>query len=304
MATADNSFLYEGGADGVLLIHGLTGTPTEMKFVGKGLARTGFTVYGMQLAGHCGTEADLLATSWHDWSASVEQAYAVLAQRCERVFVAGLSVGAVLALHLAAQNPKKIAGLGLYSTTLRYDGWAIPRLSFLLPLVLCLPFGKRYHFVESHPYGIKDERLRKRVVANMFSGNSGEAGLSGTPGMSLRELWKLVAAVKKEMPAITTPALIVHSSIDDVTSTWNARYVQRHLGGPTRTVLLDNCYHMITVDQQRREVAECTAQYFHSLTQGNADKTAAGPRDCHPGADLEQRGGRAFPLEAVALLTP
>jgi Esterase/lipase len=268
MTTADTSFLYEGGPDGVLLIHGLTGTPTEMKFVGKGLARAGFTVYGMQLAGHCGTEEDLLATGWRDWFASVEAAYTVLAQRCRRVFVAGLSMGAVLALHLAARRPRQLAGLALYSTTLRYDGWAIPRLSFLLPLVLRLPFGHRYRFVESHPYGIKDERLRKRVVANMFAGNSAAAGLSGTPGLSLRELWGLVAEVKREMPGIRTPALIVHASQDDVTSIWNAAYLRRHLGGPTQTVLLDDCYHMITVDRQRQEVVERTAGYFRTLACG------------------------------------
>ena len=55
------SFHLPGGRNGVLLIHGLTGTPTEMRFVAKGLNRNGFTVHGMQLAGHCGDEADLLA---------------------------------------------------------------------------------------------------------------------------------------------------------------------------------------------------------------------------------------------------
>ncbi len=266
MATTDHSFLYEGGADGVLLIHGLTGTPTEMKFVGKGLARAGFTAYGMQLAGHCGTEEDLLATGWRDWFASVEMAYAALAKRCERVFVAGLSMGAVLAVRLAAQCPDEIAGVALYSTTLRYDGWAIPRLSFLLPLVLRLPYGKRYRFVESYPYGIKDERLRKRVIANMFAGNSGEAGLSGTPGMSLRELWGLVAKVKKDMPGLRTPALIVHSYLDDITSMWNAKYLQQHLGGPTETLFLSNSYHMVTVDLQRQEVVDRTARFFQSIS--------------------------------------
>lgn len=259
------SFLYGDGPDGVLLIHGLTGTPTEMKYVGKGLARAGFTAFGMQLAGHCGTEPDLLATGWRDWAASVEMAYTVLAGRCRRVFVAGLSMGAVLALHLAAQIPGRLAGLALYSTTLKYDGWAIPKLSFLLPLVLRLPYGGRYRFVESPPYGIKDERLRKRVAASMFAGDSAAAGLAGTPGLSLRELWGLVAEVKRQIPAITTPALIMHARHDDVTSPWNAAYLRRRLGGPTQTVLLDDCYHMITVDQQRKEVVEHTARFFRSL---------------------------------------
>ena len=70
----DVSFFYKGGRAGVLLIHGLTGTPAEMQILGKGLHKHGFTVYGMQLAGHCGDENDLLATSWHDWYDSVIRA--------------------------------------------------------------------------------------------------------------------------------------------------------------------------------------------------------------------------------------
>ena len=60
-------YLLEGGRAGVLLIHGLTGTPNEMRLLARGLHQAGFTVYGMQLAGHCGDENDLLQTRWQDW---------------------------------------------------------------------------------------------------------------------------------------------------------------------------------------------------------------------------------------------
>ena len=91
-------------------------------------------------------------------------------------------------MHLAANHPGEIKGLGLLSTTLRYDGWAIPRLSFLLPLFLHTPLGLHYRFVENYPYGIKDDRLRQRVVSNMTAGNSAEAGNLGMTGNSLRQL--------------------------------------------------------------------------------------------------------------------
>src|SRR5438477_6307703 len=91
-------FHFDGGRDGVLLIHGLTGTPNEMLLLGKGLHRAGFTVSGMQLAGHCGNQDDLLATGWRDWYASVENSAHKLRSRVDRVYVAGLSMGALLAL--------------------------------------------------------------------------------------------------------------------------------------------------------------------------------------------------------------
>lgn len=270
---ADVSFYLPGGPEAVLLIHGLTGTPTEMRFIGKGLAAAGYTVYGMQLAGHCGTEADLLATNWHDWYASIEAAYDKLAAKHSTIFAAGLSMGAVMCMHLALH--RKLAGIALYSTTLWYDGWTIPKLANLLPLFLYTPLGKRYRFVETFPYGIKDERLRRVVVAGMMAGDSASAGTLGMAGQSLRELRALIRVVKGEMPRVTTPALIVHAQDDDVTSVRNAEYVERRLGGPVRKVLLDDCYHMITVDRQRHKVVEESVRFFRELAGHHKLESAA-----------------------------
>ena len=64
MPLADHSLRFAGDRTGFLLIHGLGGTPVELRLVAKALARAGHTVHCPQLAGHCGSEADLLATSW------------------------------------------------------------------------------------------------------------------------------------------------------------------------------------------------------------------------------------------------
>jgi len=261
----DASFTYAGGRAAVLLIHGLTGTPTEMRIVGKGLANAGFTVYGMQMAGHCGSEEDLLHTGWKDWYASVEAAYDEVAKKHDVVFVAGLSMGAVMSMHLAARHPGKLRGMGLLSTTLTYDGWSIPKFRFLLPWFLHTPLGLHYRFVENFPYGIKDDRLRQRVVSNMQAGNSVEAGNLGMTGASLRQLLSLVGVVKKEMPSITTPAIILHAAEDDVASRWNADYCESHLGGPKKKVLFHESYHIITVDRERTEVVRQMVDYFRAL---------------------------------------
>lgn len=263
MAETDCSFFYPGGPVGVLLIHGLSGTPTEMKYVGKALAKAGYTVYGMQLVGHCGTEADLLRTGWRDWTASVDRAYERLRPEVDRVWIGGLSMGALLSLELAARRPDACAGLLLYSTTIFYDGWNINRFQYLLPLVLKLPvFRDWYRFDEEFPYGIKDERLRRRVVAQMQAGDSRAAGLPGLSAPSLRELRALIARVKKITPTVRTPALILHAAEDDITSVSNALFLQRKLAGPRRTVLLDDCYHMITVDRQRDLVVRLSADFI------------------------------------------
>jgi carboxylesterase len=276
----DRSFQYGTGDAAVLLIHGLTGTPVEMQAVGRGLAGKGFSVYGMQLPGHCGSEAELLKTGWRDWYRGVEAAWRNVSSRHANVFVAGLSMGALMAMHLAAQHPGKIRGLGLYSTTLIYDGWAIPRLSFLLPLFLHTPVATRYRFIENYPYGIKNDRLRQVIHAAMVSGQSDVAGSLGMLGDSLRELRRLIGIVKREMPVVKTPALVLQAREDDMTSPRNAEYLARHLGGQVRVEYLEDCYHMITIDQQRDDVIRLSAEFFfHCLTRvspGHATPAATG----------------------------
>ncbi len=198
-------FRLEGGRSGVLLIHGLTGTPTEMRLVGKGLNRAGFSVYGMQLAGHCGNVEDLLSTGWREWYASVEAAAEQFRHEVDHLFVAGLSMGAVLALKLAADHPDWVKGVGVYGATFRYDGWAIPwygRLSFMLPLLHRFGIGKHRMVHENEPYGIRDERLRAQISSAMLSGDSAAAGLPGNPWPSLGEMYNMAAVVRRELPKV------------------------------------------------------------------------------------------------------
>ncbi len=256
MSKTDYSETYPGGPVGVLLIHGLGGAPAELKIIAKGLNRAGYTVHCCQLAGHCGTEADLLATDWRDWFASVERAYELLKGQVTSVYAGGLSMGAILALHLAAKRGADLSGLLLYAPTLWYDGWSIPRYRFLLKLLINTPIGRRYRFVEREPYGIKDAKIRRRILAAMERGNSAEAGLLGTPSSSLRELWRLVAEVENELKDITVPALVVHAREDDISSLKNATHLQENLGGLVDTLILDDSYHIVTIDRQRDVVIE------------------------------------------------
>ena len=258
-------FLLRGGRAGVLLIHGLTGTPAEMRFVGKGLNRAGFTVYGMQLAGHCGSEADLLKTGWRDWLRSVVEGADSLRREVDHLFVGGLSMGAVLALQLAIERPQWVDGLGLYGSTFFYDGWTIPRmarLSFLLPLVCGLGLFRRRNFMESFPYGIKDERIRMRIAGAMLGGQSDAAGLPGNPWPSLAEFHKLAWRVRPRLREVRAPCLIMHAADDDIASVRNARLIERRVTGPTETVLLNDSYHMITVDGERDQVIARSADFF------------------------------------------
>ena len=266
-------FFYEGGPNAVLLTHGLTGTPNEMRLLARGLNRRGFTVFGVQLAGHCGDLDDLLATRWQDWAESVQTAAERLRGHCDRLFVGGLSMGALLALNLAADRPDLIDGVGVYGATFRYDGWSVPRiarLSGLLPLLKKFDIGRHRVFMEQPPYGIRDERLRAQISTAMQGGDSSIAGLPGNPWHSLAELWLLARRVRTRLPQVSAPCLVAHASNDDIASIDNAEVVVRSVSGPTELLLLDDSYHMITIDREHRVLIDRSANFFDRIASGTA----------------------------------
>ncbi len=267
-------FRMKGGDAGVLLIHGLTGTPTEMRWVGQGLNRAGFTVYGMQLAGHCGDEDDLLDTRWQDWIQSVRDAVDQFRPTVSHLFVAGLSMGAVLALKIAIERPEEIDGLGIYGASFRYDGWSIPAWSrigaYLLPLARPLHIGRHRRFLEQPPYGIKDDKLRKFIFERMAGGDSAAAGLIGNPWHSLADMYELSGIVRRQLPRVRAPCIVIHAANDDVASAKNAHLVVDRVSAPTELVLLENSYHMITIDRERHIVFKRSAEFFKRIMDGAA----------------------------------
>ena len=276
--SASHEFFLPGGPQGVLLIHGLTGTPAEMRMLGKGLNNAGFSVHGVQLPGHCGSVEDLLQTRWEQWYQGVEDAAANLRDKVDQLFVGGLSMGAVLALALAARRPDWVSGVGVYGATFRYDGWSIPplaRLSFLLPLLKKLGIGRGRSFMEQPPYGIRDERLRAQVSTAMLGGDSAAAGLPGNPWYSLAEMHGLAADVRRQLSQVSAPCLVAHASEDDVASLKNAELVMRGVSAPTELLLLDDSYHMITIDKERRTLIERSAAFFDSIAASTGAQRAA-----------------------------
>jgi carboxylesterase len=252
----DRSILLRGNGIGILLIHGLGGTPIEMKATARGLNKAGYTVLCCQLAGHCGTEADLLATGWKDWYASVETALARLEAMCGTVFVGGLSMGAMLALLATAQRPRKIAGCLCFAPTLWYDGFSISWTRIFLRPLISTPMGQRYRFVEHEPFGVKDQRIRAAIVKALHSGDSAEAGLLGTPSQSLQQFWLMIDVIRKQLGAVTAPVFIAHAREDDIASLRNAIYLQKKLGGLVDMLVLDDSYHLVTLDRQRDIVVD------------------------------------------------
>ena len=261
-----NRGLYiRGGRVGVLLVHGLGGTPIELRFIAQGLARAGHTVLCCQLAGHCGTPEELRRSTWREWYASVEAAHDQLREHCDIILAGGLSMGGILATHLAHNRPESVHGLLLYAPTLKLDGWSMPWYSRILHYVRPTRIRFELELTEREPYGLKDERVRALVVSSMQSGDATLAGTFSTPLRCFANFNALVSVVKRGLGSVRQPALIVHPRYDDMASLKNAHYLQTHLGGLVDTLVLDDSYHMVTLDQQRHLVADRTGRFVSWL---------------------------------------
>ena len=263
----DKSFRLAGGQTGFLLIHGLGGTPIEMRYIAQGLARAGHTVHVPQLAGHCGSVDDLTNTGWIDWYDTVEEEHRLLREKCDKVIAGGLSMGAILALHHAAQHPQDVSALALYAPSLWLDGWGVPWYTSFFSLITQKWLADYIPFAERHPWGIKDPRIRALVEQAITGGDSSQAGIAALPGSLMLELRWLVKQVQREIGRVRQPALIVHPRNDDRASLRNLNYLQSNLAGLTHTLVLDDSYHVVTLDRQRQLVLDRTLALIPLLAQ-------------------------------------
>lgn len=269
------SFCLNGSnGKAVLLIHGITGTPSEMRYLGKSLHKEGFSVFCNALPRHCMSLSELNKVTWQEISNSCVSDFAKLAQRYEKVFVAGISMGALMAIHLSSMFPDRVCGIGALATTVFYDGWALHKGKFLMPLIWHMPFIRnRIYIRETPPYGLKDEELRgdverfyKNARAHEFSAKSLLFGSPFFPMANLYQHHLFAKVVKKELPKVRTPILLIHAREDDMTSVKNARYVMDNIGSANKAlVLLEDSYHMITIDREKERVARELSRFFHAL---------------------------------------
>jgi carboxylesterase len=268
MTTNPYGIFEKRGNTGVLLVHGITGSPAEMKPLVRKLAAQGFSVACPPLAGHCSNLGDLKKTRWTDWYKSLERAMESLAEECDTIFVSGLSMGALLALKLAANHPDRVQGVATLSATFFYDGWNVPplRQRYLLPLLVYSPLRYFMSYHEPPPYGIKDDRIRNMIATVYQSGNVSlpeKYGYSEFPGVTIHETFRLIKAVKRDLASIVAPLLIVHSTEDDMASVKNAHFLaSRVSSADVDTFYVDDTYHVLTLDKRKDDVAARVAEFF------------------------------------------
>ena len=246
----------------VLLFHGLTGSPFELKKYGLYLHSQGFDVYSYSLPGHGHNIRDIKAVKYSDWLNCAFAQFERLTAKYEQVFVSGLCLGAVLCLAIAEKYGKKVAGVLTLSTTLYLDGWRMPWYSFLLPIGLSTIMRYYYIYPECEPYGIKNEKTRK-VIKKLLE--KSEVAADNFPMSCIYELLKLSALVRKNLYKVTSPIVIIHSVEDDLASKRSAEEVYKKVNSTQKDlILLNDSYHMLLYDNEKEFVYQISSQFIKS----------------------------------------
>jgi len=232
-----NPFLFAGGPVGVLLIHGFTGAPPEMRPMGEYLAQQGYTVSGPLLTGHGTTWQEMNRTRWQDWVDCAEEALTELQMRCEQVFVGGLSMGSLLTLYLGAHYPR-IAGL-------------IPMAPALIAS------NKLIHLAPVLKYLIK-KRDKDEAAENDLTDPDAFNRLWSypvNPSAAAHELLKLQRVVRRSLQRITRPILIFQGRQDRAVAPKCAPLLYDSVRSRDKELVwLDNSGHCLTVDSEREAV--------------------------------------------------
>ena len=265
--------LHRQGPCAVLLLHGLTGGPIELSYIAFHLHyRGGISVTCPALINHGQPLVVLARTTWRELWESAKSHFRDAHEQALRdgvpLFVSGLSVGAILALMLAAEFPGEVSGVACLSPTLFFDGWNIPWSRKLLHLAEFLPIKSLFFVREGHPYGLKDEVQREIMRKKYENARLDDTSAPPTtyahfPVRLLCEARHLIRRAKSMLPAVHAPVLVVQAVMDETSSPANAHYIlDRVASRKTRLVLLENSYHIITADLERDKVADSMLQFF------------------------------------------
>ncbi|MFI8234036.1 alpha/beta hydrolase [Streptomyces sp. NPDC085900] len=249
-------FRHEGGEVGVLLCHGFTGSPQSLRPWAEYLAERGLTVSLPLLPGHGTRWEDMQLTGWQDWYAEVDRELRALVERCEQVFVAGLSMGGALALRLAAKHGDAVSGVVVVNPANKVHGLS----AYALPVAR--------HLV----------RTTKGIASDIAKEGSTELGYDKVPLHAAHSLRNFFRLVDSELPQVTQPLLLLHSPQDHVVPPVDsARILGRVSSRDVREVLLEQSYHVATLDHDADRIFEESLAFIGRLATGvGKEGTAAG----------------------------
>ncbi|GFH35069.1 alpha/beta hydrolase [Streptomyces pacificus] len=244
-------YRHEGGEVAVLLCHGFTGSPRSMRPWAEFLAERGLTVSLPLLPGHGTRWQDMAVTGWQDWYAEVDREFRALSAQHRQVFVCGLSMGGALTLRLAARHGDAVSGIAVVNPANKVHG----------PAAHALPVAR--HLVRSTG-GLANDIAKEGVD---------EVAYDRVPLHAAHSLRNFLRLVDGELPQVTQPMLLLHSPQDHVVPPADsARILSRVSSTDIREVLLEQSYHVATLDHDAERIFEESHAFIGRLAPSVGEK--------------------------------
>jgi len=224
---------------GFLLIHGFTGTHYEMEPLEDFLLKKGFIVDNITLPGHETSEDDLINTNWKDWVNHAQLRLDYLKKECQKVYVCGLSLGGAITLYLGARNPD-LAGIIPMAAVYKTPDWRLYLLAFI-PIAHLL-----YPRHQSKETGWDDlEALENHKCYENY------------PTRSVLDVYKLLRAVKKSVPDIKIPTLVIQGKKDPSVPSSFPKWIYKNISSKSKKLVwIEKGGHVIPEDAGRFQLFE------------------------------------------------
>lgn len=242
-------FHLKGEGSSVLVIHGFTASPTEVRPVANYLnsGEINCDVHSVLLAGHGTDPRDLREKKWRDWWTSVNDKF--LSEK-GLDYIVGLSAGGLLASRLAAENQNRVKGLILLSTPMNIA----TKLRYAIPIIK--------YFI---PYVSKSKRTEEYFEKhNLISYNK-------YPLEATVQLLKLIGYTKKKIiPKISVPTLIVQGKKDKIITLDSYKVIKNIIesnnkNSELKIELLPNSGHIITVEPDKDQLLKIIANFIKKI---------------------------------------
>lgn len=233
-----------------LLIHGFTGAPKEMRWMGESLNQQGFTCLGIRLTGHATDPEDMIRSRYTDWIASVEDGYHLLRGITDRIFLAGLSMGGVLSLLMSTRL--KVRGVVAMSTLYKLPN--DPRLRYVEWISRIMKYVPKSD--EEPGSGWVDKEAWKDHVS-----------YPENPVYSIGELNRLLGEMRAALPEVSVPVLLIHSRDDRYVIPENLEWIYADLKNVSdKTKLyITGSGHVVTRDAARHQIFEAAAEFIQRV---------------------------------------
>jgi carboxylesterase len=239
----------------VLLFHGLLSSPQEFGLIAHMLKMRGLSHESIRVAGYTETN-EARALDWQQWRVAACAAVCERIPEHQAVVLGGLCMGGVLAAAVALQQQRPIAGLVLISPTFTYDGWGLSPLRHLRHFGYLSGLDRFFSVAEREPYGVKNPKIRQWVKQEMERKALSSMGPARLPLRAVREGERMMREVREHLAELDCPILIIHAREDEITSLASVEKLFASLPQQDKELLiLEDSYHMATIDNDRHEVA-------------------------------------------------